>query len=178
NGVIKIPGTEIKDNSEVVANTTDPSGNESEKGKAIAGDSTPSAKPEVTADPQNGGVSVKPDPTAEKDSKTKIDYTDESGDPKEVTYTKGDDGKWHKDPSKTNINIPERSHDNCVIKISAPEQNDNSEVVANTTDPSGNDSEKVKALAGDSTPSAKPEVTADPPNGEVSFKPDPPAAQN
>ena len=129
-------------------------------GKAIAGDSTPSAKPEVTADPQNGGVSVKPDPTAEKDSKTKIDYTDESGDPKEVTYTKGDDGKWHKDPSNTNPKLPETSDDNGVIKIPGTEIKDNSEVVANTTDPSGNESEKGKAIAGDSTaPTYKPEIS-------------------
>ena len=123
-------------------------------------DSTPSNKPDVTADPQNGGVSVKPDPTAEKDSKTKIDYTDENGKPQEVTYTKGDDGKWHKDPSNTNPKLPETSDDNGVIKIPGTEIKDNSEVVANTTDPSGNESEKGKAIAGDSTaPTYKPEIS-------------------
>ncbi|WP_460168632.1 retention module-containing protein, partial [Campylobacter concisus] len=138
-------------------------------------DSTPSNKPDVTADPQNGGVSVKPDPTAEDGSKTKISYTDENGNPQEVTYNKGSDGKWHKDPSNTNPKLPETSDDNGVIKIPGTEIEDGSKVTANTTDPSGNKSGDGEATAGDSTPSNKPDVTADPQNGGVSVKPDPTA---
>ncbi|WP_219810630.1 hypothetical protein, partial [Campylobacter concisus] len=92
-GEIKIPGTEIKDNTEVSATTTDPSKNESGEGKITAGDSTAPETPKVTADTEKGGVSVKPDPNAENKSETKINYTDENGKPQEVTYTKDSDGK-------------------------------------------------------------------------------------
>ena len=164
-GKVTVPDVPVKpgDNT-ITAEIVNPKNPDNPSNKSegkITEDHEAPETPEVTADAQKGGVSVKPDPDAENGSKTKISYIDENGKPQEVTYTKGDDGKWSKDEANTNPNLPKTSDNDGVIKIPGTEIKDNTDVIAITTDPAGNESGKGEATAGDSTGPKVEHVKAD-----------------
>ena len=168
-GKATIPADKVKDGSPVTAKATDTAGNVGEEGTANAGnnpDTTAPAKPTVEAK-DNGSVSVTP-PADPDTQSVEVNYTDEEGNPKTATLTKGEDGTW-------TSNNPDVAVDPATGKATIPADKvqDGSPVKAKATDTSGNTGEEGSANAGnnpDTTAPAKP--TIDPKkNGFVHITP-------
>ena len=168
-GKATIPADKVKDGSPVTAKATDTSGNTGKEGSANAGnnpDTTAPAKPTVEAK-DNGSVDVTPPADADTQS-VEVNYTDEEGNPKTATLTKGKDGTW-------TSNNPDVAVDPVTgkAKIPADKVQDGSPVKAKATDTSGNIGEEGSANAGnnpDTTAPAKPTVEAKD-NGSVDVTP-------
>lgn len=121
-------------------------------------DTTPPNEPKIEIDHPNGKVIITPDPlTTEGGDTTTINYTDDNGNSKSATYTKGSDGEWHLIDKDNFPHMPENSVDG---KITIPDEavKDNTEVISFSTDKVGNKSTEAKDIAPDITP---PEVTID-----------------
>ena len=121
-------------------------------------DTTPPNEPKIEIDHPNGKVIITPDPlTTEGGDTTTINYTDDNGNSKSATYTKGSDGEWHLIGKDNFPHMPENSEGG---KITIPDEavKDNTEVISFSTDKVGNKSSEAKDIAPDITP---PEVTID-----------------
>ncbi len=110
---------------------------------AEAPDETAPAAPEVKAE-DNGSVTVTP-PADEDTKSVEITYTPEGEEtePKTITVTKGDDGKWTTDDTDVEVD-PETGK----VTIPADKVKDGSEVKATAKDEAGNKSKESKATAG------------------------------
>lgn len=121
-------------------------------------DTTPPNEPKIEIDHPNGKVIITPDPlTTEGGDTTTINYTDDNGNSKSATYTKGSDGEWHLIDKDNFPHMPESSESG---KITIPDEavKDNTEIISFSTDKVGNKSSEAKDIAPDITP---PEVTID-----------------
>lgn len=121
-------------------------------------DTTPPNEPKIEIDHPNGKVIITPDPlTTEGGDTTTINYTDDNGNSKSATYTKGSDGEWHLIDKDNYPHMPESSESG---KITIPDEavKDNTEIISFSTDKVGNKSSEAKDIAPDITP---PEVTID-----------------
>ena len=121
-------------------------------------DTTPPNEPKIEIDHPNGKVIITPDPlTTEGGDTTTINYTDDNGNSKSATYTKGSDGEWHLLDKDNFPHMPESSESG---KITIPDEavKDNTEIISFSTDKVGNKSTEAKDIAPDITP---PEVTID-----------------
>lgn len=121
-------------------------------------DTTPPNEPKIEIDHPNGKVIITPDPlTTEGGDTTTINYTDDNGNSKSATYTKGSDGEWHLINKDNFPHMPESSEGG---KITIPDEavKDNTEIISFSTDKVGNKSTEAKNIAPDITP---PEVTID-----------------
>ena len=168
-GKATIPADKVQDGSPVKAKATDTSGNTGEEGTANAGnnpDTTAPAKPTVEAK-DNGSVSVTP-PADPDTQSVEVNYTNEAGNPKTATLTKGEDGNWTSNNPDVAVNPATGK-----ATIPADKVQDGSPVKAKATDTSGNTGEEGSANAGnnpDTTAPAKPTVEAKD-NGSVSVTP-------
>ena len=121
-------------------------------------DTTPPNEPKIEIDHPNGKVIITPDPlTTEGGDTTTINYTDDNGNSKSATYTKGSDGEWHLIGKDNFPHMPESSESGKII-IPDEALKDNTEIISFSTDKVGNKSTEVKDIAPDITP---PEVTID-----------------
>ena len=121
-------------------------------------DTTPPNEPKIEIDHPNGKVIITPDPlTTEGGDTTTINYTDDNGNSKSATYTKGSDGEWHLVDKDNFPHMPESSEGGKII-IPDEAVKDNTEVISFSTDKVGNKSTEAKDIAPDITP---PEVTID-----------------
>ena len=121
-------------------------------------DTTPPNEPKIEIDHPNGKVIITPDPlTTEGGDTTTINYTDDNGNSKSATYTKGSDGEWHLIDKDNFPHMPESSESG---KITIPDEavKDNTEIISFSTDKVGNKSSEAKDIAPDVTP---PDVTID-----------------
>ena len=121
-------------------------------------DTTPPNEPKIEIDHPNGKVIITPDPlTTEGGDTTTINYTDDNGNSKSATYTKGSDREWHLIDKDNFPHMPENSEGG---KITIPDEavKDNTEIISFSTDKVGNKSSEAKDIAPDITP---PEVTID-----------------
>ena len=121
-----------------------------------ATDTTAPAKPTVEAK-DNGSVSVTP-PADPDTQSVEVNYTNEAGNPKTATLTKGEDGNW-------TSNNPDVAVDPATGKATIPADKvkDGSPVTAKATDNAGNTGEEGTANAGnnpDTTAPAQPTVEA------------------
>ena len=133
-------------NSGISGNTTPPR------------DTTPPNEPKIEIDHPNGKVIITPDPlTTEGGDTTTINYTDDNGNSKSATYTKGSDGEWHLIDKDNSPHMPESSESGKII-IPDEAVKDNTEIISFSTDKVGNKSSEAKDIAPDITP---PEVTID-----------------
>ena len=121
-------------------------------------DTTPPNEPKIEIDHPNGKVIITPDPlTTEGGDTTTINYTDDNGNSKSATYTKGSDGEWHLIGKDNFPHMPESSESGKII-IPDEALKDNTEIISFSTDKVGNKSTEAKDIAPDITP---PEVTID-----------------
>ena len=121
-------------------------------------DTTPPNEPKIEIDHPNGKVIITPDPlTTEGGDTTTINYTDDNGNSKSATYTKGSDGEWHLIDKDNFPHMPESSESGKII-IPDEAVKDNTEIISFSTDKIGNKSTEAKDIAPDITP---PEVTID-----------------
>lgn len=121
-------------------------------------DTTPPNEPKIEIDHPNGKVIITPDPlTTEGGDTTTINYTDDNGNSKSATYTKGSDGEWHLIGKDNFPHMPESSESGKII-IPDEAVKDNTEIISFSTDKVGNKSTEAKDIAPDITP---PEVTID-----------------
>ena len=121
-------------------------------------DTTPPNEPKIEIDHPNGKVIITPDPlTTEGGDTTTINYTDDNGNSKSATYTKGSDGEWHLIDKDNFPHMPENSVGGKII-IPDEAVKDNTEIISFSTDKVGNKSSEAKDIAPDITP---PEVTID-----------------
>ena len=121
-------------------------------------DTTPPNEPKIEIDHPNGKVIITPDPlTTEGGDTTTINYTDDNGNSKSATYTKGSDGEWHLIDKDNFPHMPENSESGKII-IPDEAVKDNTEIISFSTDKVGNKSTEAKDIAPDITP---PEVTID-----------------
>ena len=170
-GVITIPAEKVKDGTDVTAKAKDKTGNESEAGTDKAktpADKQAPAAPTVKAN-EDGSVTVTP-PT-DADTKTvEVTYTDNDGNDKKVTATKGDDGKWSV-PDGSDVTVDPKTG---VITVPADKVKDGTEVTAKAKDKAGNESKQAgKATAktpADTQAPAAPTVEAKD-NGDVTVTP-------
>ena len=146
-GVVTIPADKVKDGTDVTAKAKDASDNESEAGTAKAKtpsgetDKTAPAAPTVKAN-DDGSLTVTPPKDA--DTKTvEVTYTDNNGNEKKVTATKGDDGKWSV-PDGSDVTV---DPDTGVITVPADKVKDGTDVTAKAKDGSNNESEAGTAKA-------------------------------
>ena len=136
-GKATIPADKVKFGSQVVAKAIDQTGQAGEEVivDVVSQPTTPSA-PTVVA--QNDG-SVEIAPSTDGSTKSvEVSYTDEAGNPKTATVTKGSDGSW------TSSN-PDVTVDPTTGKatISADKVKGGSEVVAKAVNEAGNPGEEV-----------------------------------
>ena len=121
-------------------------------------DTTPPNEPKIEIDHPNGKVIITPDPlTTEGGDTTTINYTDDNGNSKSATYTKGSDGEWHLIDKDNFPHMPENSESGKII-IPDEAVKDNTEIISFSTDKVGNKSSEAKDITPDITP---PEVTID-----------------
>ncbi|EGS31636.1 hypothetical protein HMPREF9130_1187 [Peptoniphilus sp. oral taxon 375 str. F0436] len=163
--VENIPADKLVQGEKVTAEQTEPGKAPAKADATVAAKATEeSAKPTVDAK-DDGSVEVTP-PT-DADTKTvEVTYTDNDGNKKTVTATKGDDGKWSV-PDGSDVTV---DPDTGVITVPADKVKDGTEVSAKAKDGSGNESEAGTAKA--KTPSGtgetdKPTIT----NGKAENQP-------
>ena len=150
-GKVTIPADKVADGTEVKATAKDDSNNESEEATATAGnnpttpDTTAPGKPTVDAK-EDGSVEITP--PADDDTKSvDVTYTPEGEkEPKTVTATKGDDGKWTlPEDAPEGITVDENTG---KVTIPADKVADGTEVKAKAKDDSNNESEEASATSG------------------------------
>lgn len=110
-------------------------------------DTTPPNEPKIEIDHPNGKVIIIPDPlTTEGGDTTTINYTDDNGNSKSATYTKGSDGEWHLVDKDNFPHMPESSVSGKII-IPDEALKDNTEIISFSTDKVGNKSTEAKDIA-------------------------------
>ena len=107
-------------------------------------DTTPPNEPKIEIDHPNGKVIITPDPlTTEGGDTTTINYTDDNGNSKSATYTKGSDGEWHLIDKDNFPHMPESSESGKII-IPDEAVKDNTEIISFSTDKVGNKSSEAR----------------------------------
>ncbi|WP_166635124.1 hypothetical protein, partial [Mesocricetibacter intestinalis] len=163
NNTATIPPDNIKPGSEITAEAKDTAGNTSQDSEDLAD------KPTITSPDNDGKVTVTP---GEDNTKVEVKFPNEEGSEKNVTATKGDDGKWTIVDDGTGATV---DPDSGVITIPADQVKDGEPVNATGTNGAGNSADANTVNAGNDP--TVPDTSADAPtvtpgdNGNLTVTP-------